>query len=378
MKSRNFVDDLEYIKESFTEIYYNQTVELYDIIKKYENLNKFKLLSINSLQDGITFEFGMAFVNVHATYENWVCLNFIFEDKNYPYQLQIFNKFEVTKDMYTISSHNNLTDALNNVYEELVKRENIIWDERLNEGIEFLKKYLDEKYHAESLEIVNNIKKNDNLKKFKFTGVEACDKSASEFHFSINTTNEWGIYQMWITLIAQFEDDVCDKKTSYLVISYNSFKPSKYIAVDKTFDNLSDALDEIYTELQKREQFEESFELLSKELSDIKYIEETRDVLGVILNTKKLNNFKSPYISHIVDDTVSFEYNILSSDENIKYLGSISLNLFFNEKKSEGKTAYSVISFNGVGKSVQTVYKNLNDSIDKLCIELEEKYKLIY
>jgi len=378
MKSRNFVDDLEYIKESFTEIYYNQTVELYDIIKKYENLNKFKLLSINSLQDGITFEFGMAFVNVHATYENWVCLNFIFEDKNYPYQLQIFNKFEVTKDMYTISSHNNLTDALNNVYEELVKRENIIWDERLNEGIEFLKKYLDEKYHAESLEIVNNIKKNDNLKKFKFTGVEACDKSASEFHFSINTTNEWGIYQMWITLIAQFEDDVCDKKTSYLVISYNSFKPSKYMVVDKTFDNLSDALDEIYTELQKREQFEESFELLSKELSDIKYIEETRDVLGVILNTKKLNNFKSPYISHIVDDTVSFEYNILSSDENIKYLGSISLNLFFNEKKSEGKTAYSVISFNGVGKSVQTVYKNLNDSIDKLCIELEEKYKLIY
>ena len=122
MKSRNFVDDIEYIKESLTEIYYNQTVELYDIIKKYENLNKFKLLSINSLQDGITFEFGMTFVNGHATYQHWVCLHFIFEDKNYPYQLQIFNKFQVTKDMYTISSHNNLTDALNNVYKELVKR----------------------------------------------------------------------------------------------------------------------------------------------------------------------------------------------------------------------------------------------------------------
>jgi len=65
---------------------------------------------------------------------------------------------------------------------------------------------------------------------------------------------------------------------------------------------------------------------------------------------------------------------------HIKLMKKININhiyllcFYFNDKESKSKIVYGVISYNDQHKSIQTIYKNLNDAINKLCIEVEDKW----
>ena len=124
----NFLPSFKLIQEQlFNDDYYNETMEAYLKIKKHSKLYKFKLLTVEPVEnDTATFSFSLYNPDKNGIYHPWVSLYLCFNDIVYAgdtsYIVQIYHGIEPNAGIYSSIPYKTLSDALDRCAIELDKR----------------------------------------------------------------------------------------------------------------------------------------------------------------------------------------------------------------------------------------------------------------
>ena len=119
------------IKDELSNECYDETMETSYKIIKHDKLSKFTLLYVELTEsDTITFSFSISKPDRNGRYDPWIMLHLQFNDPTLSgktsYMVQIFNRFDLCKNMYSAVIYETLEEALDRCASELEKRENII------------------------------------------------------------------------------------------------------------------------------------------------------------------------------------------------------------------------------------------------------------